>query len=54
MKLILEHFRLKILRILAVKSGFKSVPAQLYFEIFGLASAKKWRKIQNMTEEERF
>ena len=38
----------------STKNGFKSVPPQLYFEISGLASAKKWRKIQNMTEEERF
>ena len=38
----------------SVKNGFKSVPPQLYFEISGLGSAKKWCKIQNMTEEERF
>ena len=37
-----------------VKPGFKSVPPQLYFEIAGLASTKKWRKIQNMIEEERY
>ena len=30
-----------------VKSGFKSVALQFYFEIAGLASAEKWRKIQN-------
>ena len=35
-----------------VKLGFKSVPLQLYFEIAGLASAVKWRKIQNIDEEE--
>ena len=37
-----------------VKPGFKSVPLQLYFEIAELASAKKWREIQNMVGEERF
>ena len=37
-----------------VKSGFESVPPQFYFEIAGLASAVKWRKIQNIDEEERF
>ena len=37
-----------------VKPSFKSVPPQLYFEIAGLASTEKWRKIQNMVEEERF
>ena len=37
-----------------VKPGFKSVPPQFYFEITGLASAKKWQEIQNMVEEERF
>ena len=37
-----------------VKPGFKSVPFQFYFEIAGLASAKKWREIQNMAGEERF
>ena len=37
-----------------VKTGFKSVPLQFYFEIAGLASAKKWQKIQNMAGEERF
>ena len=38
----------------SVKAGFKSVPLQLYFEIAGLASAKNWRKIQNIDEEEHF
>ena len=37
-----------------VKAGFKSVPLQFYFEIAGLAIAKKWREIQNMAGEERF
>ena len=37
-----------------VKASFKSVPLQFYFEITGLASAKKWQKIQNMAGEERF
>ena len=37
-----------------VKPGFKSVPLQIYFEIAGLASAKKWREIQNIVGEERF
>ena len=37
-----------------VKPGFKSVPAQFYFEIAGLASAVKWRKIQNIDVEENF
>ena len=37
-----------------VKASFKSVPPQLYFEIVGLASTVKWRKIQNMVGEERF
>ena len=36
-----------------VKAVFKSVPPQFYFEIAGLASAEKWREIQNMHEEER-
>ena len=31
-----------------VKAGFKSVPLQFHFEITELASAKKWRKIQNI------
>ena len=35
-----------------VKTGFKSVPLQSYFEIVGLA--KEWREIQNMAGEERF
>ena len=37
-----------------VKTDFKSVPLQFYFEIAGLASAKKWHKIQNMAGEECF
>ena len=37
-----------------VKTGFISVPLQFYFEITGLASAEKWREIQNMAGEERF
>ena len=37
-----------------VKPEFKSVPLQIYFEIAGLASAKKWREIQNMAGEELF
>ena len=37
-----------------VKPGFKSVPLKFYSEIAGLASAKKWREIQNMAGEERF
>ena len=37
-----------------VKTGFKSVPLQFYFEIAGLAGAKKWREIQNMAGEEHF
>ena len=37
-----------------VKPAFKSVPPQFYFEIAGLASAVKWREIQNIDEEERF
>ena len=36
-----------------VKPGFKSVPLQIYFEIAGVASAEKWRQIQNIVEEER-
>ena len=35
-----------------VNPDFKSVPPQLYFEIAGLASTKKWREIQNMAGEE--
>ena len=35
-----------------VKHGFKSVPPQFYFEIAGLASAEKWREIQNIAGEE--
>ena len=37
-----------------VKPGFKCFPLQSYFEIAGLASAKKWREIQNMAGEEHF
>ena len=37
-----------------VKLGFKSVPLQLYFEFAELTSAKEWRGIQNIVEEERF
>ena len=37
-----------------VKASFKSIPLQFYFEIPWLASAKKWREIQNMAGEERF
>ena len=37
-----------------VKPGFKSVPPQFYFEIARLASAVKWREIQNIDEEECF
>ena len=37
-----------------VKPGFKSVPLQFYFEIAGLANAKKWNKIQKMVGEERY
>ena len=32
----------------------KPVPLQIHFEITGLASAEKWRKIQNIVGEERF
>ena len=38
----------------SVKTGFKSIPLQLNFEIAGLASPKKWQEIQKMTGEERF
>ena len=37
-----------------VKTGFKSVPLQFYFEIAGLVSTEKWREIQNIAGEERF
>ena len=37
-----------------VKHEFKSVLLQIWFEIAGLASAEKWREIQNIVEEERF
>ena len=37
-----------------VKAGFTSVPPQLYFDFPELTSAKKWREIQNIVEEERF
>ena len=37
-----------------LKPSFKSVPPQIHFEIAGLASAVKWREIQNIDEEERF
>ena len=37
-----------------VKTGFESVPLQIYFEIAGLASAEKWRKIQNIDGKEYF
>ena len=30
-----------------IKHSFKRVPLQFYFEIAGLASAKKWHEIQN-------
>ena len=36
----------------SIKTGFESVPPQFYFEISGLASVEKWRKIQTMAEEE--
>ena len=45
---------LKIKALSRVKSGFKSVPLQFYFEIAELASAKKWREIQNMAGEDRY
>ena len=38
----------------SVKAGFKSVPLLFYFEIAGLASAKKCCEIQNMAGEKRF
>ena len=37
-----------------VKTGFKCVPLQFYFEIAKLASAEKWHEIQNTAGEERF
>ena len=37
-----------------VKHEFKSVLLQIWFEIAGLASAEKWREIQNIVGEERF
>ena len=37
-----------------VKCSFKKVPPQFYFEIARLASAVKWREIQNIDEEECF
>ena len=37
-----------------VEAGFKRVPPQFYFEIAGLASALKWREVQNIDEEECF
>jgi len=37
-----------------VKSGFKSFPPQLYFEIAWLASTENLREIQCMVEEEHF
>ena len=37
-----------------VKPGFKGIPLQTYFEIAGLASAKKWCKIQNIVGGEHF
>ena len=36
-----------------VKTGFKSVPLQFYFEIAGLAKAKKGQEIQKMAGKER-
>ena len=37
-----------------VKTGCKSVTLQLYFEIAGLSSAKKWQEIQKKAGEEHF
>ena len=50
--ILLENLKFKDLS--RVKTNFKSVPLQFYFEIAGLASAEKWRKIQNMAGEGRF
>ena len=44
----------KIKDLSRVKTGFKSVPLQFYFEIGELATAKKRHKIQNRAGEERF
>ena len=49
---ILDMLNLKDLS--KVKTGFKSIPFQIYFEMAVQASAKKWREIQNIVEEERF
>ena len=37
-----------------VKASFKSIHLQFYFEIAGLASAEKWREIENLVREECF
>ena len=50
----LQSKRLGFKDLSRVKTGFKSIPFQFYFEIAGLANAKKWWEIQNMGGEERF
>ena len=37
-----------------VKPVFNSIPLQIHFKIAGLASAEKWREIQNIGGEECF
>ena len=44
-------YKFKVKDLSRVKTGFISVPLQSYFEIAGLASAKKWLKIQNAAGE---
>ena len=53
-RLLLTYIHIQFKDLSSVKTGFKSVPLQFYFEIPGLASAEKWREIQNLAGEERF
>ena len=49
-----HYMELKTKDLSRVKPCFESVPPKFHFEIAGLASAVKWRKIQNVVGEERF
>ena len=53
-KAIVEYHCVSSKDLSMVKLSFKSVPLKFDFEIAGLASAEKWREIQNMAGEERF
>ena len=51
---LMRNFYMQIKDLSKVKPGFKSVHLQIYFETTWLASAKKWREIQNEVGEECF